>query len=51
MLNAVYTHGSVGLVIFHRYMLQNKPHDVSGCVIAYPIKLNISTRNEVTKIL
>ena len=59
MLNIAYTHVSVVLVIFHYYMLQNKQsnshslYSMTSVVVlfAYPIKLNISTRNGVTKIL
>ena len=58
MLNIVYTHGSVVLVIFHYYMVQNKQfnrysYSMTSVVVlfAYPIKSNISTRKEVTKIL
>ena len=59
MLNIAYTHASVVLVIFHYYMLQNKQsnkyslYSMRSVVVlfAYPIKLNISTRKRVTKIL
>ena len=59
MLNIAYTHVSVVLVIFHYHMLQNKQsnrhslYSMTSVVVffAYPIKLNISTRNRVTKIL
>ena len=59
MLNIAYTHVSVVLVIFHDHMLQNKQSDrhslysMTSVVVffAYPIKLNILTRNRVTKIL
>ena len=59
MLNVAYTHVSVVLVIFHYHMLQNKQSDrhslygMTSVVVffAYPIKLNILTRNRVTKIL
>ena len=59
MLNIAYTHASVVLVIFHHHMLQNKQSDrhsiysMTSVVVffAYPIKLNISTRKRVTKIL
>ena len=55
-----YIHVSVVLVIFHYYMLKNKQsnshsiiqYDVGVVVLfAYPVKLNILTRNGVTKIL
>ena len=57
MLNLAYTHASEVLVIFHYYMLQNKRsnrhslYSVTSVVVlfAYPIKLNIMTRNGVTK--
>ena len=50
------THASVVLVIFHYYMLQNKQSNRNSLqsmasvvvLFAYPIKLNISTRKEVT---
>ena len=56
MLNITYTHASVVLVIFHYYMLQYKQSNryslygrMSVVVLfAYPVKLNISTRKEVT---
>ena len=56
MLNIAYTHANVLLVIFHYYMLQNKQSDrhslysMTSVVVlfAYSIKLNISTRKEVT---
>ena len=59
MLNIAYTHVSVVLVIFHYCMLQNKQSNSHSLYImtsvvvlfAYPIKLNILTRNGVTKIL
>ena len=59
MLNIAYTHASVVLVLFHYYMLQNKQsngyslYSMTSVVVlfAYPIKLNISTRKGVTKIL
>ena len=59
MLNIAYTPASVVLVIFHYYMLQNKQsnrHSLYSMTLvvvlfAYPVKLNISTRNGVTKIL
>ena len=60
MLNISCTHASVVSVIFHYYMLQNKQsdsmyddiqYDVVVVLFAYPIKLNISTRKRVTKIL
>ena len=59
MLNIAYTHVSVVLVIFHYYMLQNKQsnshslYSMTSVVVlfAYPVKLNILTRNRVTKIL
>ena len=59
MLNIAYTHASVVLVTFHYYMLQNKQsnryslYSKTSVVVlfAYPIKVNISTRNRVTKIL
>ena len=58
MLNIAYTHASVVLVICHYHMLQNNQSDrhslysmTSVAVFfAYPIKLNILTRNRVTKI-
>ena len=59
MLNIANTHVSVVLVIFHYYLLQNKQsnsdslYSMTSVVVlfAYPIKLNILTRNGVTKIL
>ena len=59
MLNIAYTHVRVVLVIFHYHMLQNKQSDRHSLYsmtlvvvfFAYPIKLNISTRKRVTKIL
>ena len=49
---------SVVSVIFHCYMLQNKQSHGRSCslmsdvvIFAYPIKLNISTRSRITKIL
>ena len=56
MLNIAYTHASVVLVIFHYDMLQNKQsnshslYSMASVVVlfAYPIKLNILTRNGVT---
>ena len=59
MLNIAYTHVSVVLIIFHYYILQNKQsnrhslYSMTSVVVlfAYPIKLNILTRNVVTKIL
>ena len=56
MLNIAYTHASVVLVNFHYYMLQNKQpnryslYSMTSVVVllAYPIKLNISTRKGVT---
>ena len=59
MLNIAYTHASVVLVIFRYHMLQNKQSDrhslysMTSVVVffAYPIKLNILTRNRVTKTL
>ena len=59
MLNIAYTHASVVLVISHYHMLQNKQSDrhslysMTSVVVffAYPIKLNILTRNRVIKIL
>ena len=59
MLNIVYTHASVVLVIFHYCTLQNKQSNkyslysmTSGFVLfAYPIKSNILTTKGVTKIL
>ena len=59
MLKIAYTHASVVLVIFHYYMLQNKQsnsHSLYSVMLvvvlfAYPMKLNILTRNGVTKIL
>ena len=55
MLNIAYTHASVVLVIFHYYMLQNMQSNRYSMTVvvlfAYPIKLNISTRKGVTKIL
>ena len=55
MLNIAYPHGSVVLVIFHYYMLQNKQsnryllYSMTSVVVSfeYPIKLNISTRKGV----
>ena len=51
MLNSLYTHTSVVLVIFHYYMLQNKEsnsyslYSMTSVVVlfAYPVKLNILT--------
>ena len=59
MVNIAYTQASLVLVIFHYYMLQNKQSNryslysmTSVAVLfVYPIKLNISTRKGVTKIL
>ena len=59
MLNIAYTHASVIVAIFYYHMLQNKQSDrhslysMTSVVVffAYPIKLNISTRKRVTKIL
>ena len=56
MLNIAYAHASMVLVIVHYYMLQNKQsnryslYSMTSVVVlfAYPIKLNISTRKEVT---
>ena len=56
MLNIAYTHASIVLVIFHYYMLQNKHfnryslYSMTSLVVlfAYPVKLNISARKEVT---
>ena len=53
MLNIAKTHASVVLVIFHCYIRQNKQsnryslYGMTSVVVlfAYPIKLNISTRN------
>ena len=58
-VNIACTHASVVLVIFHYHMLQNKQSDrhslysMTSVIVffAYPIKLNISTRKRVTKIL
>ena len=54
-----YTHANVILVIFHYYMLQNKQfnrhslYSMTSVVVlfAYSIKLNISTKKRVRKIL
>ena len=59
MLNIAYAHASVILVIFHYYILQNKQfnkhslYSMTSVVVlfVYSIKLNISTKNRVTKIL
>ena len=59
MLNIAYIHASVVLLIFHYHMLQNKQSDrhllysMTSVVVffAYLTKLNILTRNRVTKIL
>ena len=59
MLNIAYIHSSVVSDTFHYYMLQNKQsnshslYSMTSVVVlfAYPIKLNILTRNAVTKIL
>ena len=59
MLNIAYAHASVALVISYYYMPQNKQsnsHSLNSMtsvvvLFAYPIKLNILTRNGVTKIL
>ena len=59
MLIIMCTHVSVVLVIFHYHMLQNKQsnryslYGMTSVVVlfAYPIRLNISTRKRVTKIL
>ena len=60
MLNiATHAHASVVLVILlYHYMLQNKQsnrhrYSMTSVVVffAYPIKLNISTRNGVTNVL
>ena len=56
MLNIAYTRASMVLVIVHYYMLQNTQsnryslYSMTSVVVlfAYPIKLNISTRKEVT---
>ena len=59
MLNIAYTHASVFLVIFHYYMRQNEQsnryslYSMTSVVVlfAYPIKLNISTRNQGSYII
>ena len=59
MLNIAYTYASIVLVIFYYHMLQNKQfnrhslYSMTSVVVlfAYPVKLNILTRNGVTKIL
>ena len=59
MLNIAYTHASVVLVIFYYYMLQNKQFNRYSlysmrsvvALFAYPVKLNVSTKNGVTKML
>ena len=59
MLNIAYTHAIVVLVIFHSYMVQSEQsnshslYSITSVVVlfAYPIKLNMLTKNGVTKIL
>ena len=59
VLKIAFTHASVILVIFHYYMLQNKRfnrhslYSMTSVVVlfVYSMKLNISTKNGVTKIL
>ena len=59
MLNIAYTHASVVLFIFHYHMIQYRQSDrhssysmMSVAVFfAYPIKLHISKKKRVTKIL
>ena len=59
MLNIAYTYASVVLVIFNYYMLQNKQFNRRSLysmtsvdvLFAYSIKLNISTKKRVRKIL